>query len=151
MLPWILDLGQSIETDQRPDKKSRQDFIGEGGGENKQQVPFLAHSLRGGKLFLKWGEGRGVSRSPGRRGGLGVLLTSQVVVYAGAGAVAHLLQAPQKWQLGFFGLFVSFGSGVCPNCSMETVIFCLIQFLCICCQRRNVSGMVFIDVSSAPV
>ena len=56
----------------------------------------MARSLRGGKLFLKWGEGSGVSRSPGRRDGLGVLLTSEVVVYKGAGAVAHLLQAPQK-------------------------------------------------------
>ena len=28
-----------------------------------------------------------------------------------------LLQALQKWQLGFFGLFVSFGSRICPNCA----------------------------------
>ena len=28
-----------------------------------------------------------------------------------------VLQALQKWQLGAFGLFVSFGSGICPNCT----------------------------------
>ena len=47
----VLDLPQSVETDQRPDKKFRQGSTGApaaaGGGENKHQVLLLAHSLSG--------------------------------------------------------------------------------------------------------
>ena len=47
----VLDLPQSVETDQRPDKKFRQGSTGApaaaGGGENKHQVLLLAQSLSG--------------------------------------------------------------------------------------------------------
>ena len=69
MIPTrALGLPQSIETDQRPDKKFRPAFnkapAAAAGSENKQQVPLLASSLRwrGASLFLICGEGRGVSR-----------------------------------------------------------------------------------------
>ena len=49
----VLDLPQSVETDQRPDKKFRQGSTGApaaaGGGESRHQVLLLAHSLGGGK------------------------------------------------------------------------------------------------------
>ena len=51
-----------------------------------------------------------------------------------------LLQVLQKWQLGFFGLFVSFGSRICPNCTMHTVIFSPMQFLCILLLEERCLG-----------
>ena len=41
-----------------------------------------------------------------------------------------LLRALQKWQLGFFGLFVSFSKAL-PRLRMRAVIFSPIQFLCV--------------------
>jgi len=45
----VLGLLQSIEPDQRPDKKFRQDFIGAppAAGESENKIPLLAHFLRG--------------------------------------------------------------------------------------------------------
>ena len=67
-----MGLPQSIEIDQRPDKKFRQGFSGASTaaleGENNQQVPLLTHSPRGDNLFLIWGEDRTMSR--GQAGGI---------------------------------------------------------------------------------
>ena len=71
----VLGLPQSIEIDQRPDKKFGEGCIGAPaaarGSEDKQQAPLLARSLagrgrEGASWFLIWGEGRGVSK--GRAG-----------------------------------------------------------------------------------
>ena len=45
----------------------------------------------------------------------------------------HPVFAPGSSEVavGIFGLFVSFGSRICPSCPMHTVIFSSIQFLCI--------------------
>ena len=58
-----------------------------------------------------------------------------------------LLQAPQKFTVGFFGLFVSLGSRICPSCPRTQVIFRPIQFLCIwlercvqCCKLRSTAA-----------
>ena len=51
----------------------------------------------------------------------GLLCRGHVQYPAFAPDALFLLQALQKWPLGFFGLFESFGSRICP--SMHTVIF----------------------------
>ena len=55
----VLGLPQSIEIDQKPDKKFRQGFIGAPvaaeGSENRQQVPSLARSPRGVKFVSYMG------------------------------------------------------------------------------------------------
>ena len=88
-------------------------------------------------MFPIWGEGRGVSRvgsegwlrSFAHPSGRGVCRGhAQYPVFAPD--TLSLLQTLQKWRLGFFGLFVSLGSRICPNC-MHTVIFSPVQFLCI--------------------
>ena len=108
----VLGLPQSIEIDQRLDKKFRQGFIGApaaaGRNENKLTVS-LALSLGWMRWFLIWGEGRGGSRGQARGGGLGVLSTPLVVLSAGGQAqypayapdTLFLHPALQKWQLGF--------------------------------------------------
>ena len=72
LLASVLGLPQSIEIDQRPDKKFRQGFIRASTaaleGKNNQQVPLLTHSPRGGNLFLIWGKDRTMSR--GQAGGM---------------------------------------------------------------------------------
>ena len=71
LLTRVLGLPQSIETDQRPDMKSRQGFWGAPaaaeGSENKLQVPLLAPRW-GVSWFLTWAESRDGSR--GQVGGV---------------------------------------------------------------------------------
>ena len=50
-----------------------------------------------------------------------------------------LLQAPQKWQLGFSGLFVSFGSRICPDCACTQLFLVPYSFFVFCWSRRGVS------------
>lgn len=70
-----------------------------------------------------WQEGRNVSRD-WAQGVAQVVLPTTLVVLTAEGHVQYpafsantqfLLQALQKQQLGFFGLFVSFGSGFAPT------------------------------------
>ena len=94
------------------------------GSRNKQQLPLLACSLGGGKLSLPiCREGRSVSRD-WARGVAQVVLPTPLVILTAEGHVQYpafsantqlLLQALQKQQLGFFGLFVSFDSGFAPT------------------------------------
>ena len=71
LLASVLGLPQSIEIDQRPDKKFRQGSIGScdavGSSENKKWMPLL--TPQGGMgWFLTWGDGRRGSR--GQSGGV---------------------------------------------------------------------------------
>lgn len=91
-----------------------------------------------------WGEGRRVSRSPGRRGGLGVL-----TLPLGGGVRRGRRgrgRSPKSGNWVFWSLQI-FGPGVCPSCSMETVIFCLIVSLHFVARGETSLGVAFMDVS----
>ena len=64
LLTRVPGLPQAIEIAQGPDKKFKQGFIGAPaaaeGSENKQQVPLLSHSLRGGQACSLYGVRGGV-------------------------------------------------------------------------------------------
>ena len=69
------------------------------GSKGKQQAHLLALTKQGASWFLIWAEGRG---------GLVGLPTPLAMLSAGGmRSTLLLLPALQKWQLGFFGLFVS--------------------------------------------
>ena len=149
LLTRVLGLPQSIEIDQRPGKKFRRGFIGApaaaGGRENKPQVPLPAHSLSGASLFLIWGEGRGVSR--GRAGGMAQVFCPPLRWCCVQGACAvpcfcsrHRVFAPgsSKVAVGIFGLFVTFGSRICPNCACTQLFLVPYSFFVFCYSRRGV-------------
>ena len=69
----------------------------------------------------------------------------------GACAVVHLLQMPQKWQLGFLVSLYLLCPEFAPTAAWRQLYFVSYSFFVFCCQRRSVSRMVFIDVSSAAV
>ena len=56
----------------------------------------------------------------------------------GRGSTLLLLQALQKWQLGFLvSLYVL--SRICPNCACRQLFFVPYSFFVFCCSRRGVS------------
>ena len=107
------------------------------GSNSKQQVPLLAHSLSGGEPFLIQGGDKDMSR--GQSGGAarwfahpsgGVEFRGHTQYPAFALDTWFLLQALQKWQLGFFSLFVSFVQNL-PQLHRHKRIFSPLEFLCI--------------------
>ena len=123
----VLGLNQSIGIDQRPDRKFRLGFIGASataeGSENKQQVPCLLPAVSW--ACSTYGvRGRGGSRSrSGWRGGPGGLPTPLVILSAGGicsallflPTLCFLLQATQKWQLGFLVSLHLLGTEFAPT------------------------------------
>ena len=101
----------------------------------------------GGKLILHRGYGEWCVQGLGCRGGLGVLLARLGGVLcrrhtqssAFAPNTLSLLQAPQKLAVGLFGLFVSFGSRICPNCACAQLLLVPCSFFVFCCSKRDVS------------
>ena len=145
----VLRLSQSIEIDQRPNKKFRQGFTGApaaaGGSRNRQGVPLLPRPLKGPSSFLIWGEGRGVLA--GWLRGLAHFLGSVVL---GACAVPSFFSDTQCFLLsvGCFGLCV-FWPRICPNCActqlfQSHVFLCILQLQVRCVQvqtlQQRVSG-----------
>ena len=133
LLTRVLGSPQSIEIDQRADEKFRRGFIGAPAAaawsENRQQVPLLARSLRG-----EWDGWRAGSLHGVRVGvcpELGLEGWLRCVAHPlwwccvqGACAVPHICSqhpvfAPgsSKVAVRFFGLFISFGSRIRPNCT----------------------------------
>ena len=53
----------------------------------------------------------------------------------------HPIFAPgsSKLAVGFFGLFVSFGSRICPNCAYTQLFLVPYSFFVFCCSRKGVS------------
>ena len=45
----------------------------------------------------------------------------------------------KKVAVGFFGLFVTFGSRICPNCTCTQLFLVPYSFFVFCCSRRGVS------------
>ena len=106
MLPTrILGLPQSIEIDWRPDKQFEAKLCGGpccSNGES-EVTRSLARSLPEYwvlSLFIIWGEGKGVCRGSGQRGGLSNLPIPLVVLSSGSFCSGHpvFAMALQKWQ-----------------------------------------------------
>ena len=152
----VLGLPQSIEMDQRPDKKFRQGFIGAAAevarSESKKQVPLLTHSLSGGgkkevggSLFVTWGEGRNVSTG-GQRGGeyplggtmckdvcTGPLLCSKHPIFAPGS-----LKVATGFSYFLFGLFVSFVQNL-SHCACTQLFSVPYNSFVFCCMKRGVA------------
>ena len=102
-------------------------------------LPVVAASL-----FLIWGDGRGVFRA-GQRGGLGDLPISHAVckvpmlLLLTPSLCSRLLKSGQWWLLLLFGLFVSLGSRICPNCACIQLFLVPCSFFVFCCLRRGMS------------
>ena len=120
MLPIsVLGLPQSIEIDQRPDKKFRQGFTGApaAAGRVRTNNTFPC-SLPGGyrreaSWFLIWGEGRGVSR--GRAGEVALVFCPPLSGVECRGHAQYLAFAPSPSEVAV-GFFWSF-------CIMLSIIF----------------------------
>ena len=87
-------------------------------------------------LFLTWGEGRGVSR--GRAGGGLRCFAHPLLCAGGTCSTLLLLQALQKWQLGFL-VSLCLLSRICPNCACMRLFLVPYSFFVSCCLRRGVS------------
>ena len=110
------------------------------GGERRQAIASLVHSLpEEDQACSFYGVRAGLCRGLGPEGWLRCFTHP-----SGAGVCKRYAQHPafvpdslfllltlQKWQWGFFGLFVSFIYNL-PQLPMHTVIFSPIQFLCVC-------------------
>lgn len=90
-----------------------------------------------GKWFLIWDEGRGHAQRLGRRGDLGGLHTSLVVLSAGLCTVPCL--SSQLFRNGNWTslAFVYLLSIICPNCLCMQLFFVPYNFV-FCCSRRFV-------------
>ena len=110
-----LGLSQSIEIDERPDQIFKQGSIevptAAGGRENKQQIPLIAHSMRGRQACSLYGVRVGVCPGVGQR----LLSTIWVLVCArGMLNTLFLLRTPQKWQLSFWVFLYLWGPEFAP-------------------------------------
>ena len=141
----IFGLPQSIEIDQRPDKKFSQGFIGAStateGSKNKEQFPLLICSPRWGragslhKVRVWAGPGAGLEGAHPFDGG-------ERQGHAQCPAIAPdrpvLLLALQNWWLGFQSLCILL-SRICPNCTFTQLFLVPYRFFVFCCWRRHLS------------
>ena len=153
MLTRVLGLSPSIDTDYRPDRKSRRGFIGTPaaaiGSKNKQPVPSLACSLGGGRLipsYLAWGQER--VRGLGWRDGLGSFAhCSGDIDYRRAYAVPcfycqHPVFAPgsSKAAVGLFLVFLYLLVQDLPQLQHALLFLVPHSFFVFCCSWRCVSS-----------
>ena len=141
LLTRSLEFLQSIEVDQRQDKKFRQGFLGATAGtersKNKQKIPLLASSPRGVCACSLYAVRVCPAIWLGR--GLGILTTPQVVVYArNMNCTLLLLQYFHRWQLSFLVSYYLLSRN-CPNCACMQLFLVPYSFLIVCCPRRGVS------------
>ena len=97
-------------------------------------------------LFLTWGESRGMSRGQAR--GVIYMVCQPLKWWCVQGTCIILffcfrhpvfVPGSSKVAVGFFGLFVSLGSRICPNCSCTYSFLVPYTFFVFCCWRRVVS------------
>ena len=153
MLTGVLGLSPSIDTDYRPDRKSRRGFIGTPaaaiGSKNKQPVPSLACSLGGGRLipsYLAWGQER--VGGLGWRDGLGSFAhCSGDIDYRRAYAVPcfycqHPVFAPgsSKAAVGLFLVFLYLLVQDLPQLQHALLFLVPHSFFVFCCSWRCVSS-----------
>ena len=140
---------QSIEIDQRPDKKSDKALLGplpqQGEGRTSNMFPCLLTPRGGQTDSLHGGEGRGVSRGWAGRVAQVVCPPLCGVVCRGMCSTLPLLQTPYFCSLLFrsgswaFWVFLYLLSRICPNCTCMQLFLVPYSFFVLCSLRRGVS------------
>ena len=142
----ILGLPQSIEIDKRPDKKFRQGFIGApaaaGQSENDR---FPCSPPKAGRAASSYAARVGLCPGVGPEGWrrwsahpFGAVCRGHAQDPVFAPDPLLLRPALQKWQLGFFGLFVPFVQNL-PQLHVTQLFLVPYSFFVFCCSRRGLS------------
>ena len=114
-------------------------------GVRPKKFPLLALSLTGKKVCSLYEVRVELWLGSDQRGGLGICppvrwwhVQGHAQYPAFAPNCLLMLQAPQKWRLGVFAVFVSLRSRNCPSCLLRQLFLVPHSSFVFCCSRRDV-------------